>query len=62
MDSLGYLGSNDHHVIKFTFDGPNRGNTLCLVPDWAKADYEAVEREIREMNREEVLQDKSEPE
>ena len=63
MESLGYLSTSDHQVIKFTIVGPKRDNpTTELVPDWTKANYEAMEKEIGEMDWEAAFQDKSGPE
>ena len=43
--------------------GPKRDNpTTELVPDWTKANYEAMEKEIGEMDWEAAFQDKSGPE
>ena len=51
MESLGYLSTSDHMMLKFTIVGPKRDNsTTELVPDWTKANFEAMDREIGEMD------------
>ena len=50
-------------MLKFTIVGPKRDNTTTeLVPDWTKANYEAMEKEIGEMNWEQAFHVKSGPE
>ena len=62
VESLGYLSTSDHVMLKFTMVGPKRSsNTTEMVPDWTNADYKAMEREIGEMDWESELMDKSEP-
>ena len=49
--SLDYLGTADHQLLKFTIVGPKRSNTTTeLVPDWTKANYDAMKKEIGEMD------------
>ena len=63
VESIGYLSTADHLMLKFTLVGPKRDNvTTELVPDWTKANFDAMEQEIGEMNWELALQGKSGPE
>ena len=63
VESLGYLATADHLMLKFTIVGPKRGNTTTeLVPDWTKDNYEAMEKDIGEMGWEQAFLDKSGPE
>ena len=63
VESLGHLGSADHLMLKFTIVGPKRSNnTTELVPDWSKADYDTMEKEIEGIDWDLELQDKSGPE
>ena len=63
VESLGYLGTADHQLLKFTIVGPKRSNTTTeLVPDWTKANYDAMEKEIGEMDWDLAFLDKSGPE
>ena len=54
------LVHSDHLMLKFTIIGPKRCNTTTEeVPDWTKADYESMEKEIGEMDWELAFSDKS---
>ena len=60
VESPGHLSSADHLMLKFTLVGPKRDKpTTELVPDWTKADFEAMEEKII---WDSLLKDKSGPE
>ena len=63
VESLGYLSTADHQMMKFTLVGPKRENISTeLVPDWTKANFEAMEKEIGEMDWDLAFQNMSGPE
>ena len=63
VESPGYLSTADHQMLKFTIVGPKRDNvTTEVVPDWTKANYEAMEKEIGEMDWGVAFKSKSGPE
>ena len=63
VESLGYLASADHQMLKFTIIGPKRDIISTeQVPDWTKANYEAMEKEIEEIDWEAEFLGRSGPE
>ena len=63
VESPGHLSSADHLMLKFTIMGPKRDEaTTELVPDWTKADFEAMEEKMGDITWDFLLKDKSGPE
>ena len=59
VETLGFLGSCDHNMIEISLVGPALDqSSKQLVPDWSKADYEAIKVALEEVNWEEEFRDK----
>ena len=61
VETLGPLVDNgDHFMQATTLVGPDTGQaTMEEVPDWSKADYDAIKSTIEQINWEEEFMDKS---
>ena len=57
VQTLGFLGSSDHNMIEINLVGPDlEQSSKQLVPDWSKADYEAIKVALEEVNWEEEFE------